>query len=115
MRLRAGDVFGVEALIEIDRGIDAAHDLRRAAGKATAPQRIRSCAGRGIDRLLPDGHWPPFRALRRDQIMKSACAAALILLLVAPGVGSAAEGDAAGPHATQPAEVRPASPPFLSP
>src|SRR5260370_4417527 len=97
MRLRAGDVFGVEALIEIDRGIDAAHNLRRAAGKAAAPQRIRSCAGRGADRLLPDGHLPSFRAPRRDQIMKSACSAVLIFLLVAPGVGSAAEGDAGAP------------------
>src|SRR6202011_5835809 len=109
MRLGPGDIFGVEALIEIDRGIDAAHDLRRAAGKATAPQRIRSCAGRGIDRLLPDGHWPPYRALRRDQIMKSACAAALILLLVAPGVGSAAEGDGGGLERTKLGEFAPAS------
>src|SRR5436190_22754788 len=37
MRQRAGDILGVEALVEIDRGIDAAHDRGRAAGEA-APQ-----------------------------------------------------------------------------
>src|SRR5689334_15782570 len=56
MRLRAGDVFGIEALVEIDRGIDAAHDFRGTAGKATAPQRIR--------RLLRAGHRRPIREWR---------------------------------------------------
>src|SRR6202048_4147057 len=111
MRLGPGDIFGVEALIEIDRGIDAAHDLRRAAGKATAPQRIRSCAGRGIHRPLPDGHWAPFRASRTNKTVKAAWAAALILLLVAPSVGSAAEGDAGGLERTKLGEFVPASQP----
>ena len=45
MRLRAGDVLGIEALVEIDRGVDAAHDRGRAAGKAAAPHRVGLAGG----------------------------------------------------------------------
>ena len=45
MRLRAGDVLGVEAPVEIDRGIDAAHDCGRAAGEPAAPHRIGFAGG----------------------------------------------------------------------
>src|ERR1700728_38410 len=44
MRLGAGDVLGIEALVDIDRGVDVAHDLSRAAGKAAIPQRP-GCVG----------------------------------------------------------------------
>jgi thiol-disulfide isomerase/thioredoxin len=47
--------------------------------------------------------------------MKSACAAALILLLVAPSVGSAAEGDAGAPDRTKLGEFVPSSQPFPAP
>jgi len=40
MRQRAGDILGVEAPVEIDRGIDAAHDRGRTAVEAAAPIRI---------------------------------------------------------------------------
>ena len=81
MRLRSGDVFGVEAFVEIDRGVDAAHDLGRSTGKAAAPHRI----GRFLCANHPPGE---------DEAMKWVVAAALVSFLVVPGLGAAAEGDA---------------------
>ena len=37
MRLGAGDIFGIKALVDTDRGIDAAHDRGRALGETAAP------------------------------------------------------------------------------
>src|SRR5437879_6502648 len=98
MRLRAGDVFGIEALVEIDRGIDAAHDLGRAAGKAAAPQRV--------GRLLRGAHRPLFRAQREDETMKWTLAAALVFLL-APALAAADEGEADVPDRTKLGEFVP--------
>jgi len=47
--------------------------------------------------------------------MKSACAAAFLLLLVAPGVGAAAESNAGAPDRTKLGEFIPASQPFPAP
>ena len=47
--------------------------------------------------------------------MKSACSAVLIFLLVAPGVGSAAEGDAGAPDRVKLGEFVPAFQPFPAP
>src|SRR4051794_34295392 len=111
MRLRAGDVFGVEALIEIDRGIDAAHDLRRAAGKAAAPQRIR----RGVGPLLGAGHRLLLRGPRRGEIVKRAWAAAFMFLLAVSSVGSSAERDTDAPDRTKLGEFVPATNPLPAP
>src|SRR5207247_9903159 len=101
MRLRAGDVLGIKALVEIDRGSDAAHDFRRTAGKATAPQRIRRCACRGIGRPFRTGHRVPLQAQGKDETMRWAWAgAALMILLVASGASSAAESRADTPDRT---------------
>src|SRR6516165_1667365 len=102
MRLGAGDVLGVEALVEIDRGVDAAHDLGRASGKAAAPYRI----GRFLCASHPPGE---------DEAMKWVVAAALVFFLVAPGLGVAAEGDAVMPDRTKLGEFVPSSQPFPAP
>src|SRR6516225_9509532 len=105
MRLRASNILGIEALIEIDRGIDATHDLRRAAGKTAAPQRILFCGG----------HGQPLRAPRSEMIMKCTVVAALLFLLVAPGGSSAAECDAGAAEHTKLGEFVPASEPAPAP
>ena len=47
MRQRAGDVLGIEPLVEIDRDVDALHDLGRAAGEAAAPGAVGGARPRG--------------------------------------------------------------------
>src|ERR1700731_597943 len=103
MCLRAGDVFGVEALVEIDRGVDAAHDLGRRAGKTAAPQRIGRSARAG------------YRPLRQDETMKWTVAAALVFFLAAPALGAADEGEADMPDRTKLGEFVPSSQPFTAP
>ena len=56
MRLRPGDVFGVKALIEIDRGVYAAHDVRGTTGEATIPERIRWKVSTVVGCLICVGH-----------------------------------------------------------
>src|ERR1700738_968171 len=107
MCLRAGDVFGVEALVEIDRGVDAAHDLGRRAGKTAAPQRI--------GRSARAGHRALFRAQREDETMKWTIPAALVFLLAAPALGAADEGEADRPDRTKLGEFVPSSQPFTAP
>ena len=51
MRERAGDVLGIEPLVEIDRGVDALHDLGRRAGETAAPGSDWSRAAAGALRL----------------------------------------------------------------
>ena len=104
MRLGAGDVFGIEALVVIDRGIDAPHDLGRTAGKAAAPLRI--------GRFVRAGHGP---ASREDETMKWTVAAALMFLLAAPAPAATDAGDADIPDRTKLGEFVPSSQPFAAP
>src|SRR5882724_10570758 len=84
MRLRAGNVLGIEALVEVDRGVDALHDLGRAAGKAAAPERVRR--GRVLHGI---GHVPE---VGRRNVVKMRLSRAVILAVVlcVPAVGWAA-------------------------
>src|SRR5947209_19840896 len=104
MPLRAGDVFGIEALVKIDRGIDAPHDLGRTAAEAAAPLRI--------GRFLRTGHRPPSR---EDETMKWTVAAALIFLLVAPAFAATDESDPDMPDRTKLGEFVPSSQPSAAP
>src|SRR5438045_1536980 len=104
MRLGPGDVFGVEAFVGIDRGVDAAHDLGRTGGKAAAPQRAR--------RFARVGHRPLFQAECEDEAMKWNAAAVLLILLAAPGTGMAAERESDMPDRTRLGEFVPSSQPF---
>ena len=63
------DVLGVEALVEIDRGVDAAHDLRRTTGKAAAPQRIRRSLAAAPGFFAPVMRCDPSRS-REDETMR---------------------------------------------
>src|SRR3977135_1209199 len=106
MRLRAGDVFGVEALVEIDRGVDAAHDLGGTTGKAAAPQRVR--------RFACAGHRPTPRARGEEETTKWV-AAALMVLLATLGLGATAEDRPDTPDRTKLGEFVPSSEPFPAP
>src|SRR6516225_3428044 len=108
MRLRTGDVFGIETFIEIDRGIDAAHHLRRTDGKTTAPQRIR---GIGLFRAAHR----PLSVVNEDMTIIWSRAAALLILLLAPGLASVARSDADMSDRTKLGEFLPSSAPSLAP
>src|SRR6185312_1822836 len=81
---RAGDVLRVKPLVEVDRDVDALHDLRRAAGKATAPRRIGRgstrlpCWGR-VARLLAHGR---LRPAPRGWRMKKLVGALIVLVVL---------------------------------
>jgi len=44
MRERSGDILGIEQLVDLERGVDALHDLGRSRCKTAAPGGI----GRGF-------------------------------------------------------------------
>src|SRR5579883_2606342 len=44
MHQRAGDILRIKTLVDIDRNVDALHDLGRTAGKPPAPRGVRRCA-----------------------------------------------------------------------
>src|SRR5690606_6601107 len=47
MGAAAGDVLGIEAPVEPDRGVDRLHDRVRPGGETPAPHRVRTCLGHG--------------------------------------------------------------------
>src|SRR5437016_1925167 len=61
MRRGTGDVLAPQALVEFDRGVDAAQDRGRTALEPAAPERVRRI---GLDRLHP-GHGGPSLRWRR--------------------------------------------------
>ena len=93
MRLRAGDVLGLEALVEIDGRVDAAHDLGRAAGETAAPLLVR----RALARLRCAAH-PAARVQWKAAMVRSGRALLVALLVALPGLGASAlaDADAAG-------------------
>src|ERR1043165_6136569 len=78
MRRRAGDVLGVKAFVEIDRGVYALHDLGRAAGEAAAPQGIGGAGG-------GSGTFGMGHAMKLPMRLRGAVILALILCLPAAG------------------------------
>src|SRR5689334_18918012 len=130
MRLGTGDVLGVEALVEVERGVDALHDLGRAGGEPAAPG--------GVGRWIPTGRRGPCHDPRRarrpgNDVMKGQMRA-FIVLVVLCALGSLAliewpfrpeqrqpeqalsdaRGDAASPPATL-GQFTPLDPPRPAP
>ena len=110
MRLRPGDVLGVKALIEIDRGVDAAHDFRRTTGKTTAPQRIRREVSTAIGSLICAGHAERSKQKRKSKTLRWSRAFASLLLLILAGGGLGAEDNPGVPQRARLGEFIPASP-----
>src|SRR5689334_10052466 len=80
MRLRPGDILGVEALVEADRHVDALHDLGRSAREPAAPGSVLHAGRR--------------RSAARVRMKSARIAIPLILVAV---VGSVAAALALGP------------------
>src|SRR6202167_1010614 len=55
MRERARDILGIKPLVEIDRGIDALHDIRWAARQPAAPRGVGGYASGLAQCRRPDG------------------------------------------------------------
>ncbi len=87
MRERAGDVLGIEPLVEVDRGIDALHDLGRAARKPAAPRGVGGTAGGLAQRRRPGGRPLPRHGVTRTQAMKHPIRAITVLVLCLAGLG----------------------------
>src|SRR5438132_11128759 len=112
MRLRSGDVLCVEALVEFYRGVDAAHDLCRPAGEATAPQRVCRDGRIRIGGFSRPGHrW----SSRWEEEMIGWRRATAVLLLVLAGADIAAENAAVPAERPRLGEFIPSSPPVPAP
>src|SRR5690606_15895218 len=82
VRLGPGDVLGVQALVEGDRGVNLLHERRRTAPEVTAPQS--DGAGRRLARRLGHGRFRTTRAgTMKSCLLRLAALAALIIPLPA--------------------------------
>src|SRR5690349_12483766 len=91
MRLGAGEVLGIKTFVQIDRDVDALHDLRRPAGKATAPGRIRGRCRRRAGGGLGDTpvwlfHGRRRRAAAGETVMRAMQAILVLVVLGAAGL-----------------------------
>src|SRR5437763_9718510 len=92
MRLRSGNFLRVYAVVEVYRGVDAAHDICRPTGEATAPQRIRRDGCIGIGRSFCPGHRSSSR--QEEEMIRWRRTAAVLLLLFLAGAETAMENGA---------------------
>src|SRR5690348_5109749 len=74
MRQRTGDILGIKTLVDIDRDVDALHDLGRTTGKPPTPSGIRRRAA-VLAGTAAHGRAAPMTA----KVLRSALILALVL------------------------------------